>query len=282
MCHARVVARVSRRLASARGPAVLAAGTALAAALLSCKDAGAPRPSPEEAVLVRQQSGLRGLIAAARGGPLIPFEHVLVVLDEKLVRRLLASATPYERVVADKYRVRVDSASVRFADGFALVRLDGRASLANRSEQDVFADVSVFGGLDVVDLDPTSGILRGRVTVIAFEARRVGILGREAPARRLVEALSRERIEEFNVLASDLEVPVRLEREVTIPEVGPEGDIHIPAATVPLRVWVEDVKAFRGKLWVSVGVEVESGGREGGVVVGSKSARAPLASERPR
>jgi hypothetical protein len=241
-------------------PVLAASLLLLAAALLpalgSCARDGGTRVSPEEAVLERQQRGLESLIAAARKGPLIPFQQVLVIVDQKLVQDLLVSATPIERMVAGKYRVRLNSASVQFEDGFALVRLDGRASLASRAEKDVFADVSLYGGLDVVELDPSSGVLRGRVKIIAVEAEHVGVLGMDAPVRRLVEDLGRQKVEEFNVLASSLEIPVRLEREITIPEIGPEGEIRIPAATVALRVAVQDVKAFRGKLWVSVGVAV--------------------------
>lgn len=253
---------------------------------LSCKRiVGGEWVDPREAVLERQRKGLESLIAAASQGPLIPFDEVLVIVDEKLVQGLLASATPYERIVANRYRVRLDSATVEFEDGFALVRLDGRASLAQRQEEDIFADVSVYGGLDIVSLDPASGVLRGRVNIIGFEARRVGVLGVEAPVQRLVEDLSREKVEEFNVLASGLEIPVRLEREITVPAVGPEGEVRIEAATVPLRAEVRDVKAFRGKLWVSVGVQVveqadapvsgEGGAPGGGGAAGDGRAAGP-------
>ena len=227
--------------------------------VLGCRSSDADRVSPEEAVLLRQRQGLTELLEAARKGPLVPFDQVLVIVDQGLVKDLLESATPYERLVADRYRIRLESAGVTFEDGFALVRLDGRASLANRDEKDVFADVSVYGGLDVLGLDPDSGTLRAAVRVMAFEATRVGVLGMDAPVRRLIEDLGSERIEEFNVLASDLEIPVRLEREITIPEIGPEGEIRIPAAVVPLQVAVTDVKAYRGKLWVSIGVAVVPG-----------------------
>src|SRR5213078_357750 len=56
----------------------------------------------------------------------------------------------------------------------------------------------------------------------------------------------------FNVLASSIEIPVRFEREVALPAVGPEGGVTIAAAAVPLRLAVVDVEAFRGKLWVSI------------------------------
>src|SRR5438093_5019374 len=68
----------------------------------------------------------------------------------------------------------------------------------------------------------------------------------------MVEDLSRESVEAFNVLASSIEIPVRLQREVALPAVGPEGGVTIAAAAVPLRLAVVDVKAFHGRLWVSI------------------------------
>ncbi|MFN2433022.1 MAG: hypothetical protein ABR599_09480 [Gemmatimonadota bacterium] len=252
MSSPRRLARFPTRALACLGLLVLAGG---------CRgDGGAERVPAEQAVLEHQIEGLEALLAAAREGPLVRFDGVLVTVHEKLVRDLLGSATPYERIVDDRYRVRVDSALVAFQDGFALVELRGRASLAGRDEQTVFADVSVYGGLEVTGLDATSGQLRARVHIIAFEATRVGALGMEAPVRRLLEDLASQPIEDFNVLASDLEIPIAIERDLTIPQIGPAGEVHIAAATVPLRVWVQDVKVTAGKLWVSIGVAVEQGG----------------------
>jgi hypothetical protein len=139
-----------------------------------------PPPVADEAVRQRQRDGLQSLLEESERGPLVPFDRVLVVVDQALVQDLLSTAIPYERVVS-RYRVRVTGATVRFEDGFALVRLDGRASLAASPEAAAFADISVFGGFDVTDVDPESGLLRGEVRVIAVDARRVTVLGVGAP-----------------------------------------------------------------------------------------------------
>jgi hypothetical protein len=210
--------------------------------------------SAEVAVLDRRRQGLAALAAAARRGPLLPFDKVLVVADERLVRDVVAASLPFERVVGDRYRVRVTRAEVHFEDGFGLVRLDGDASFADRPADDARADLTVYGELDVVGLDPRSGLLRGQVKVIAVDARKVDVMGvRAAVVEHLVEDLGREKLEAFSALASRIEIPVRLEQEVALPAVGP-GEVRIDAATIPLKVAVADVKAFRGKLWVSVDV----------------------------
>jgi len=115
----------------------------------------------------------------------------------------------------------------------------------------------VYGGLDVVELDPASGTLRGRVSVIAVDARRVDVLGMASHlAEDLVEDLGREKLDAYGDLVSRVDIPVRLERSVSLPAVGP-AEVSIDAATIPLRVAISDVKAFQGKLWVSVDVAAE-------------------------
>jgi len=217
--------------------------------LLCCRSQ--PTVSAEEAIFERRRRGLETLIAAAERGSLIPFNSVLVTVEEGLVEELMTSAMPYERTLNDRYRVRVTSASVRFDDGFGLVRLNGRASLTAQPEQ-TFADVSVFGAIDVVDLDPSTGVLRAQVKIVAFETQRVDLLGVTAPMKRLVEELGRQHLENFAGLANPIEIPVQLKGSVTLPAVGPKGEVQIAEAKIPLHVGIVDVKAFGGKLWVSI------------------------------
>jgi hypothetical protein len=228
------------------------AASAAALCLAACRVPPA-QPPAEVAVLQQQRAALAALLAQDPQAPLVPFEHVLVAVDQSLVQDLLASAIPYERVIS-RYRVRVTGATVRFEDGFALVRLDGRASLAGSPEAAAFADVSVFGGLDVVELDPDTGVLRAAAHVIAVDARRVAVAGVGAPgdAEALVEQLGRERLEAFGGLISRLQIPVRLERAVELPAVASESGVKIAAARIPLRAAVTHVRALRGRLWVSI------------------------------
>jgi hypothetical protein len=214
--------------------------------------------SAEQAVLDRRREGLARLMAAARQGSLLPFTKMLVVADERLVQQVIAATLPFERVIADRYRIRVSRAEVHFDDGFGLVRLDGEASFADRAETEGHAEVTVFGGLDVVALDPQSGVLRGSVKIIALDARRVNVYGvKSSIVEDLVEQLGRVQLDSFSALASSIEIPVRLESSVTLPAVGP-GEVHIDAATIPVRAAVADVKAFQGKLWVSVDVSTDT------------------------
>jgi hypothetical protein len=217
-----------------------------------------PPPRVEEATLRRQLEGLATLTAEAEAGPLFPDapERVLVLVDQGLVQRLLTALTPSDHLVADRYHVVVTGARVRFEDGLALVRLDGRASLAGIAESDVFADLTVVGDLELPAEQQKRDVLRARIHVLAVDARQVAVVARSEKAAELVEGLSRTRLEAFAALASSLEIPVRQEHEITIPPVGPEGPVRIAAASLPLRLRLLSVRAFHGKLWVAMGASI--------------------------
>ena len=235
-------------------PKSFAAGVAVLGLALLTAAGGRVRTleqlSPEAAVLRRRIEGLSALLAAARRAPLARFDQTLIVIDERLVDDLLKAATPLERVLRQKYRITLDRTDVEFKDGFALVTLGGRASLAE--DPQTFADIAVYGGLDVVELDPKSGILRGRIKIIAAVVRRVDVKGLTAPIRRLVGDLGRAKLSDFEELLSSVEIPIRLQSQIEIPGVGPEGGVTIQPLTLPLRASIESVRAFRGKLWIRV------------------------------
>jgi len=213
----------------------------------------APTPPPAEvATLERQLQGLTALVAEAEAGVLFPAapDRVLVLVDQQLVQRLLTALTPSEHVVADRYHVVVTGARVVFEDGFALVRLDGRASLAGIAESDVFADLTVIGDLELPLEQQKRDVLNARIHVLAVNARQVTVGARSERAEELVEELGRTKLEAFAALASSLEIPVRQEHEITIPAVGPGGPVRIAAASLPLRLALLSVRAFHGKLWI--------------------------------
>jgi len=113
--------RLNRRVLALIG--ILAAAQASAA----CRRTPRGRLTAEQAVAARQRLGLERLVATAARGPLLPSEEVLVVVDQRLVQDVLTASLPYERVISDKYRVRVTTAGVTFDDGAAVVRLARRA-----------------------------------------------------------------------------------------------------------------------------------------------------------
>jgi hypothetical protein len=202
-----------------------------------------------ETLLVRQTQELGRLVAAAERKSPFDFEGILVVVDQALVQDLLRGATPLEAAVGGGFHVRVDSAEATFADGLAIVRLDGQASVAGKAAS---ADVSVYGAIDVVELDATSGVMKCRVSVSGVDAAHADVLGVDEPVRRLTEALTHGGLA---LLLGSIEVPVRIENRVSIPAVESHR-LRIESVDLPLQVAVEDVKAWGGKLWVRVQVAI--------------------------
>jgi hypothetical protein len=198
----------------------------------------------EETVLAKQTEALKGLVDAADRGALLNFRHVLVVVDQGLVQVLLRAALPIEGPVG-AFQVRLESADASFGDGIALVHLNGKATLV---ESSVTADLKVYGGLEVVNLDAGSGLLRCQVRVFGVEADRANVLGIDEPLRGLAEALSQGGLA---ALLRFVEIPVRIDDHLSLPAIDTKR-LRIRAAEVPIRASVAEVKVFGGKLWISL------------------------------
>jgi len=232
-------------------PAALLAVLGCACALLRAR--AAPAPSAEEALLTRRVEGLRRLVERGAAGSLVEVPAVIVVVHQDVVRDLLQAAAPFERTILGRYRVRVDAAATEFADGFALVRLEGRAALVDAP---VSAEVVVLGGLEVLGLAP-SGLLRCQVRIFAVSARQANVAGLDEPVRNLVDTFGRDALD---ALVSVVDVPVRIEDRVVVPATDGRR-VRIPAAEIPIRARVVEVRVFGERLWVGLAAEV--GGADG-------------------
>jgi hypothetical protein len=230
------------------------------APVLACEPVEGPRAiiSPEH--LNRQIEDLRELIRAAEKGELLPRDRLLVAVDEQTVRDLARLGLPREEAVAGtrgRFRVRIDAVDVEFRDGHGLVRLDGQVFRTAGPPDDVFAELAVLGRVDQVEVDEESG-LRGRVTLIGLEVKRVGLFGESALRRRLLEGLARLSPQILSLLSDSLVLPVQLEREVRMRGTGQKGPVRIEPAHFPLSARVTDLLAFDRRLWIVL--DVSAGG----------------------
>jgi hypothetical protein len=203
------------------------------------------RQSAREALLSRQNAALSQLTLDAERGELLDFKDILIVVDQGLVQDLLTAVTPMEADIGGGFHVTVNSVEAVFGDGVALVQMTGTASL---SDAQVGAEVTVFGSIDAVQIEPVSGILRCNVSILAVEAKDAEALGRNDPVGRLTEALTEGGLD---LLLGPLEIPVKLENALDIPAVDSKR-LDIQAATLPLSVAARKIKVFGGKLWVFV------------------------------
>ncbi|MCG6921900.1 MAG: hypothetical protein LJF15_12575 [Acidobacteria bacterium] len=227
------------------------------APVLACEPGEGPRAiiSPEH--LTRQIEDLHGLIRAVEAGELLPRDRLLVAVDEQTVRDLAALGLPREEAVAGtrgRFRVRVDAVDVEFRDGHGLVRLDGQVFRTTGPPDDIFAELAVLGRVDHVEVDEESGGLRGRVTLIGLELKRVGLFGESALRRRLLEGLAGLSPQILSLLSDSLVLPVQLEREVRVRGTDQKGPVRIEAARFPLSARVTDLLAFDRRLWIVLDV----------------------------
>ncbi len=215
----------------------------------------APLVSAEEALLTRRVEGLKKLLAHANGGSVLDFDQILVVVHQDVVRDLVRATTPFDKTILDRYRIRVSSATTEFTDGFALVRLVGRAELIDRP---VSAEVEVLGGLEVLGLEE-SGLLRCQVRILAVDALEANVAGLDESVRDLIESLGRDGL---NALLSEIDVPVRVEDEIVLPAVRTRR-FRVASAVVPVAARVTGVRVFAERLWVGVAAQVGGSGEKG-------------------
>lgn len=233
---------------SRRGSALL-----LALVATTCGGEGPPLPlSPEEGLLRRDIEGLQRLIDAAAQQRLFSPDHLAVGIDEGFVRQLLASALPLERLVAGQVRVRLEKAEVSFRSAQSLVTLTGRVS--REGAPDTFADLTVTGGIERIEVDPRTGRLAARAALDRFEVRRAAASGEESGlVKAAVEVLGRQGVASLGDLVPPLEIPVRLEQRIEMEGLG-EGPVSIRPARLPLAASVALILPLSGRLWVMIRV----------------------------
>jgi hypothetical protein len=250
--------------------------SALAAGLLL-----ACAPSEEEsgflarqALLTRQNAGIRELIAEAENGTLVPTGRFLIGLDESVIGGLFESQLPLERPLGGRVVVRLEKAEVSLRDKYGAVTIEG--NIHRISTPDRVTAVRINGGLGAVTIDPGTNMLNIKIAIDDIELLEAGILegilGRGGKG-----FLAKQGRELLQDAIPTIQVPVVLAQRIRIPAIS-EGSIQLDALAIPLNLSVERVVAAGGKLWVTVSAEVgEVTGAEGGlgVAVGKKPKGAP-------
>ena len=233
-------------------------------------------PSDEEvryrarrALLERQNQGLRELIEEERQGRLVPADEFLLGVDDDIVADLFRLELPLERPLSDKFRIRLEKATVSFPDKYGSIVVEGAVFRPQTPERRTA--VVVHGGLGAVTIDPKTNLLHIRIAVDDIELVTAGILEPVLgnAGKRLIAQKGREKLEEA---LPALQVPVALAQNIRIPAIK-EGAVQLESFQIPLDVSVNHVFAAAGKLWVTFDAKVGkiTGAEEGlGVSVGRK------------
>jgi hypothetical protein len=206
-----------------------------------------------EKVLVQKQiDGLQALIAAQKRGELTKPNQLLVGADEATVERLIGATLPQERVISNRFRIRLDKAQVRFRGNQSVISLAGRASAV--SAPATFVDVSLKGGLSDLTVQRDSGALTTRVAIYSLEVQRAAAIGAENGAvRELAKALGQARVDSLADLGPSVVIPIRLHEDIPLngldeePLTAAPGKLHI-------QLTVSRVLAVSGRLWVLLDV----------------------------
>jgi hypothetical protein len=244
-------------------------------------------PSEEEtdflarkALLVRQNQGIRELIAEAERGTLVPADRFLIGLDEKIVGDLFRSQLPLERPMGKQFIVQLESATVLLRDKYGAITIEG--NLHRQATPERKTAVRIFGGLGAVTIDSLTHLLSIGIAIDHIELLQAGLLesiiGRGG--KKFLADKGRELLQDA---IPNLQIPVALGRDISIPAFQ-EGGIKLDSLVVPLNLSVERVIAAGGKLWVTLHAEVGKviGAEEGlGVAVKKKSRTGGTSSPAP-
>ncbi len=226
----------------------------LTAGLMALLCAGCAQREPlaqrlERDLLLRQREALQRELS--RAGEELDSD-VVVVIPESLVDELLDVALPLETVVASRFRLVVDSGSVDFAGGLALVRLSALVEAVDRGN--VSARIVIIGTLQVLDIQE-SGTLATHVEILGWRTQDVRLGALSPPAGRLLDEFAARPASELNELLARIEIPVRLVPNIPLPRVE-EDEVTIPAVDIPLSARLQEVRVGGGRMWVHIDIAV--------------------------
>ena len=207
----------------------------------------------DEGLLEFERASLRRQLDSDLGTLSEAFERgdVLVSIREGLVRELIAASLPFEQTVSDLFLIRAEDVEVDFRPGMALVEFAGRASPA--VGRDVSVDIAILASFEILEVTPDTPDLRAKLSVLGFQVKGLPVGRVLPPVERLINDLGRSRLGLFNQLLGEIEIPIRLERDITLPAVDAE-EVTIPAARLPLSSEVRGVYVGDDRLWVSLKV----------------------------
>jgi len=205
-------------------------------------------------LLERQSAALKEAIADAKRGDLFLPDHIAVGVAEEVVEAVIAQALPLEQPLAREFRARIERATVSFEAMQGSVVLEGRVWAV--ADPGTYADLLLIGGIEDVDVEKATGILRAGIVLDGWDVKRAAAMGEESELiRALVRLLGDRGLTALRDLVPDVRIPVGIEDGVDLP--GLSGPFTIPSGHLPFDAAVSRVLPLSGRLWVMVRVTTE-------------------------
>lgn len=205
------------------------------------------RARSRETFIRGQIVGLEKMIGQVERGEVTTTDQVAIGISEDLARSLLNASLPLETVVANRLRVRVDSAEPIFRGTKAALVF--QASVSSVAVSSASASLEIGGGLD--DFELAGGQLRARVKLAHFVVRESGLGDLAADA---IDGLVRANAAVIQDAIPPLQIPVQLDESITIPGLA-EGPVAAKPGSLPLNITVSQVFGGNRRLWVLLKAE---------------------------
>jgi hypothetical protein len=232
------------RLRAPRG-SVIAAALVAAALGSGCHKREAPEIALKRsaAEFRREQiASLEKLIAQAEKGELVTSDLIAIGISEELVKALFSASLPQEVVVADRLRVRLESAEPVFRGGRAALLF--RARVTSVDAPGASATIEMGGALENVKLDGGKLTTTVKLAHLSVIESSIGELAADA-----IDSLVRANIGAIEDAIPPVEIPVQLEQSVKIGGLT-EGAVVARPGALPLDISVRRVLPLNERLWI--------------------------------
>ena len=219
-----------------------------------------PLNSFERSRDAEQIVSLRSYAARRRLGSFLPPGDAELSIREALLQSVLARSLPIRQKFENgRYIARLDRAHLDLQDGLASITLLGHGTMAGEGASPLEADIELQTHIDVVEFRPEVGTLRAGLAVTAVHVIRAGGKGRNGmlwnPVARYFSGLKGE---DWNNQRPSIEIPIRLDRDITLPPIV--GELTVAQRRVPLDIAVSAVTVHRDRLVLSLAVRLGAHG----------------------
>jgi len=193
---------------------------------------------------------LRAYAARESLGSILPRDDVQLAIRESLLQDVLARSLPIrQEFEGGRFEARLEHAILDIGDGLASITLLGHGRMLGLKASPLEVYLRLQTHIDVVEFRPDVGTLRAGLAITAAHVVRSGG-GPGAFATPAARFFSSLKVEDWNRQRPSLEIPIRVEQQVTLPAI--EGDLSLDSCRIPLVVGVSALTVLQDRLVLSL------------------------------